>query len=366
MAVFNWDLYNGGLHWLKDRTIYVTEHGSHAYGTNGPTSDYDYKGIAIAPPRYYLGFVDRFEQADKGWEGIDCSVFEIKKFFQLAADNNPNIIELLFCDPQNWVHVTDLWLEIHGARELFLSRNVKARFSGYAMSQLKRIHTHRRWLLNPPTHQPTRTEHGLPEFTAIPKDQLDAARGQIQKQLEAWELAWDVIPDDGDRIEFKNRWVDNLAEMRLHEENRFQAAGRKLGFDENFLEHLGKERAYRSAVSEWKQYQEWLRSRNPARAELEGKFGYDTKHGMHLVRLMRMAREILEGRGVIVKRPDAEELRAIRFEGAWSFDQLISWAEAQDAELEAIKETSPLPKVPDRKTLDELCQKLISYMFTTS
>ncbi len=35
-------------------------------------------------------------------------------------------------------------------------------FSGYAVAQLKRIKTHRRWLIHPPTHKPTRQEaHAL-------------------------------------------------------------------------------------------------------------------------------------------------------------------------------------------------------------
>jgi len=48
---------------------------------------------------------------------------------------------------------------------------------------------------------------------------------------------------------------------------------------------------------------------------LEAKFGFDTKHAMHLIRLLRMAREILETGVVHVKRPDAEELSAIRYHG---------------------------------------------------
>ncbi|AEZ66297.1 hypothetical protein phiTE_131 [Pectobacterium phage phiTE] len=37
-----------------------------------------------------------------------------------------------------------------------------------------------------------------------------------------------------------------------------------------------------------------MKNRNAARHELEEKFGYDTKHAMHLVRLLRMSQEILE------------------------------------------------------------------------
>jgi hypothetical protein len=75
---------------------------------------------------------------------------------------------------------------------------------------------------------------------------------------------------------------------------------------------------------------------------------------MHLVRLMRMCREILERGEVIVRRPDREELLAIRA-GAWSYDKLVEWADREDAELEAMVGSSPLPRQPDRVALDRLC-----------
>jgi hypothetical protein len=48
------------------------------------------------------------------------------------------------------------------------------------------------------------------------------------------------------------------------------------------------------------------------RTELVDKFGYDTKHAMHLVRLIRMAKEILIEGVVHVYRDDREELMDIR------------------------------------------------------
>ena len=102
----------------------------------------------------------------------------------------------------------------------------------------------------------------------------------------------------------------------------------------------------------------WLKERNPARRELEAKFGFDTKHGMHLVRLMRMCREILTGQGVLVKRPDADELLAIR-NGAWSYEKMIEWAEQQDKELREVARASKLPSEPNRVRIDNLCQEIV-------
>jgi hypothetical protein len=110
---------------------------------------------------------------------------------------------------------------------------------------------------------------------------------------------------------------------------------------------------YKTRQEEWRSYQGWLVNRNETRSELERKWGYDTKHGMHLIRLMRMCREILEGKGVLVKRPDSEELLAIR-NGLWTYDQLLEWAERQETELDELYKTSTLPKSPPILELDKL------------
>jgi hypothetical protein len=79
---------------------------------------------------------------------------------------------------------------------------------------------------------------------------------------------------------------------------------------------------------------------------------------MHLVRLMRMAKETLVTGKVIVKRPDAQELLEIR-NGAWTYEQLIEYANKEQAALIELEKTSPLPKSPDRVKIDKLCQDMV-------
>ena len=47
------------------------------------------------------------------------------------------------------------WERLVEVRDSFLSKRAKHTFSGYALSQLKRINTHYRWLKNPPPAAPT-------------------------------------------------------------------------------------------------------------------------------------------------------------------------------------------------------------------
>jgi predicted nucleotidyltransferase len=347
------------LPWLDERTILRVRHGSHAYGTSVPTSDVDEKGVAVAPRAYYHGFSKVFEQAES--KDPDAVVYELKKFLRLAAESNPNIIEVLWVDDRDVLRLLPAGAKLRDARAQFLSRRVRHTFSGYAASQLKRIKTHRRWLLDPPTAPPSRTAFGLPERTIVDGDQLAAAEAAVRKQIDRWELDLSSVPDEATRIAVLNQIAQYLTELEITDETRARRAGILLGYDTNFLDALDRERKYHVAQTQWETYQRWKRERNPARAALEAKHGYDTKHGMHLVRLLRMCREILIEGVVHVRRPDADELRAIRA-GAWPYEQLIEWAEAEDRAMEALATASPLPKSPDIEALDALCVEIVEMM----
>lgn len=121
--------------------------------------------------------------------------------------------------------------------------------------------------------------------------------------------------------------------------------------------HTNAERGYRGAFRHWNQYQEWLRNRNPARAALEAKYGYDTKHAMHLLRLLRMGEEILRHGTVQVFRPDAELLLSVRH-GALSYEQVLTFAAEHRARLDQLVVASPLPEEPDVQAANALLMSL--------
>ncbi len=290
--------------------IYEIVHGSRAYNLHRPDSDTDFKGIIVGPSRWYYGFVGGPEQLELSADHVR---FELRKFFRLGAASNPTVLEMLWTDPEFHTAVSAAGERLLSARRLFLTKRVKGTFAGYALSQLKRIKTHRRWLLHPPKQEPTRGAFGLPERTVIPRDQLGAAETLIdQGRLEEAELS------------------------------------------PNFLEILEREKRYRQARKEWEQYHAWLKGRNPARAALEAKFGYDTKHAMHLVRLQRMAVEMLLEETVHVRRDDRRELLAIR-DGAWSYDELLEQCERLETNINQAAAQSKLPDAPDETTLEGLC-----------
>lgn len=308
---------------VDKRTILRVRHGSHAYGLNIESSDVDIKGVCIEPLEYHFGFLNHFEQEEKlvsKGHSQDSVIYSLKKFVKLAGECNPNIIEVLFVDEVDVLFINEFGEMLRNTRQDFLSRKARFTFAGYAHSQLKRIKSHRGWLLDPPKAPPDRKNYGLGETTKMSKSELGALESLIDKS--------------GDTVEISD----------------------------NILEVFIRERQYQSAKNHWNQYQDWMRERNPIRAELEKNFGFDVKHGCHLIRLMRMCKEILNGH-VIVKRHDREELLEIR-SGQWSYDKLVDHAETLERECETLYETSVLPKSPDRNKLDrlviDLTQKYVS------
>lgn len=303
---------------IDSRTIYKCIHGSHAYGTNIEGSDIDEKGICVPPKDVFLGFDCEFEQCErmvnKGYER-DSTIYSIVKFAKLAVDCNPNIIEVLFVDDSDILYI-DKWGEcLRSLRDEFISKRVKYTFLGYSFSQIKRIKTHRKWLLDPPKVEPTRKDFGLPETMKISKGDIGA---------------YDSLLENNNQIELPHDVVQLFC----------------------------REKQYQQAKTYWDQYQNWKATRNQKRAVLEAKYGYDTKHGAHVVRLLRMCKEILESGKVIVKRHDAQELISIR-NGTWSYDQLAEYSENIQKECDKLYVTSSIRHSPDRKKINKEIVSLV-------
>src|ERR1700722_20192286 len=222
--------------WIEEGTHLLVRHGSHAYGTNTASSDEDFKGILIPPKEYYLGTVHRIEQIELKAPNPDAVIYEIRKFFNLAMDCNPAIIEVLHTDPSDHFIVSPIGKTILDHKDDFLSKKIKFTFSGYAISQLHRIKLHKRWIMNPPDHFPTRAEYGLPETTLIPADQLMAAQAEISKQLDRFQFDFMEGLDEPQKIGIRTTVEEMLAELKITTNHHWQAAARKIGLDDNFID----------------------------------------------------------------------------------------------------------------------------------
>ena len=147
--------------WLPGNVQYETIMGSVAYGVSSDTSDVDVYGWAI-PPKDDLfphlrgevpGFGTprpRFEQYQEhhvedrdalAGHGrmYDLTIYGIVKFFNLAMENNPNVIDSLFTPVNCVLHSTRVGNLVRENRRLFLHKGAWPKFKGYAYSQLHKI-----------------------------------------------------------------------------------------------------------------------------------------------------------------------------------------------------------------------------------
>lgn len=370
------------LSWLRDSTIFLTVHGSQAYGLNHSLSDLDVKGVCIPPVTVRDHLFQGFDQAENApdihqWTlvtprinplnpKVESNVYSLRKFFKLAADVNPNIIEVLYTEPTDHLLRRPIFEDLEGIRDQFLSSKAKFTFTGYAIAQLNKINRHRKWLLNPVVEKPKRSDFGLPDER--PRAVETIAR-EIRKLIEEWNFHQYRL-DDLERSELKERcWelVYRLCNQKVVDwdnwpDEYWKAAIDKLQQELNLSDELtaviSREHDYQRAVNAHESYVRWETGRNPERKELEAKYGYDVKHSMHLVRLLRMGLEILESGKVQVKRPDAAELLSIR-NGGWTYDQLVEYADTMGNKIDGAYKVTKLPRAVDHVRLNKQYHALL-------
>ena len=155
-------LYNAGLlnmeqEWVKDTNMEVIT-GSISYGMPSSDSDTDVIGICVPPIDYVFpytqgGYIKDFGERPPNFEVFqqhhvkcepkqyDIVVYGLIKFFQLAAENNPNLTDVLFVADNCLVHCDNIGKLIRSNRKLFLTRHCYHKLVGYAYNQLKKIRT---------------------------------------------------------------------------------------------------------------------------------------------------------------------------------------------------------------------------------
>jgi len=361
---------NNNLPWLEDSIIYKVISGSHAYGLNTPESDIDYRGICIPPKEYYMSPFMNFDQYITN--DPDETIFSFDKYVKLATENNPNILELLWIDNPDLIKKMTYPAEIlRENRELFLSAKCKFTYSGYAFSQLKRIKNHKQWIDDPP-NDISREEMGLDQNSAIFSNNMlqsmvDNFRGDtvgiiveglcgyydaLTNRDEVFKIVSDALQDISTKYfrEFSLKYFSNQSKDIVRKDLR---------------DTIQKELDYYLRKRTWKQYQSWKKNRNTVRAALEEKYGFDVKHGSHLVRLMIQAEDILLNGRLTVDVSDKTEVLDVKA-GKWSFDELTEWATDQDDKLEQIykKKTYVVPHKPDVKKIEKMSMEILDMWYS--
>jgi uncharacterized protein len=69
----------------------------------------------------------------------DITIFSIVKYFQLAMENNPNVLDSLFTPVTAVLHSTQIGEMVREKRRIFLHKGAFHKFKGYSYSQLHKM-----------------------------------------------------------------------------------------------------------------------------------------------------------------------------------------------------------------------------------
>ena len=149
--------------WLPSCVHYETIMGSMAYGVSTDSSDFDVYGFCIPPKEDVFphlkgeiqGFgrqKNNFEQysqhhlRDKdalGGKGrdYDITIYSIVKYFTLAMENNPNIVDSLFTPATCVQTCSQIGSMVREKRRIFLHKGCWPKFKGYSFAQLNKVYT---------------------------------------------------------------------------------------------------------------------------------------------------------------------------------------------------------------------------------
>jgi len=370
--------------------LYLVIRGSHAYGTNVPTSDIDYAGVFIQSLDDILGLKYKEQVND---DSNDTVIYELRRFLSLLGTNNPTVLELLNT-PEDCIIYKDTAFDfILENREKFITKLCANSFGGYAKQQISKAKGQNK-------------KQNWEKDKVTRKDVLDfvyVIEGEKSIPWKVWNEDYNYeekfigvvnVPNARDvyAVYFDEVARDMFSET-VSESTRSlliklkKELGQPMGFGYKGLVKSGEglnvaesnqlrlssipkgetpicnivynKDGYSQHCKDYHSYQEWLENKNDARWVDVKSHGQkiDGKNMMHCKRLMGMAREIAEGKGIVVRRPDAEYLISIR-KGEVDLQTLIDDVETEIKEIDRLFNESELPDNVDMEFIHNLIVKI--------
>jgi predicted nucleotidyltransferase len=364
--------------------LFETIVGSQAYGTQTPTSDIDKKFVYILPIDSILGtgYVPQIE-VTKDYVG-----WEIRRFLELLGSNNPTVLELLNSPEDCIISKHELFDLVIAHKDEFITKGCKNSFGGYARQQItkaKGLNKKQNWEKDQITRKDVldfcyviEGEKSIPWKVWNSGDNLEryiydekfCGIVNLPNARDLYAVYFDeraaLCHSEAYDETFRNKLKEELKEMgfpmgfgykglvktgegaNAGESNQLRLSSIPKG-ETAICNIIYNKDGYTMHCKKYKEYQEWLENRNEARYVETKEHGQriDGKNMMHCMRLIRMAKEIGRGDGIIVRRPDAVELLSIR-RGETDLEALIETADKEIAEMDLIFDNSTLPdKVPE-------------------
>lgn len=375
---------------VENKLAYKFVRGSTLYNTNIETSDVDYGGVFILPNERLIGLSD-FYQDQVSDEKHDTTYYEFNRWVELLMKANPNALESLFVPTDKVIgNIHPAVQLIIDHRDMFLTKECFKSLSGYAYAQIQKCRG-----LNKKCVQPVMEKKEVMDFCYTFKDQGSQPmkefleeRGLDQKycglvNIPNMKDVYGVYYDFAAHFHFDGHG-SNSAYNFMNEFHGFDygiVTHKRINNKEFFgysgivhpdgksnevrLSSIPKgekpicfmtynQQGYESHCRKYKEYQEWVQKRNPARYESNLKSNYDVKNVAHCVRLLHMGLELAKGEGFnVVRTWDREMILDIR-NHKYEYEEIIEYVEKVFTEMKELAEKCDLPKTVDKQKVNEL------------
>jgi uncharacterized protein len=338
------------IEWIKNNGLLVLEviTGSRAYGLDTAKSDTDIRGVFVLPKNRFYG-LEYTEQVNN--ETNDIVYYELKRFMQLLAKNNPNILEMLSI-PESCVLQKHAIMEALKP-EIFLSKLCEQTFANYAWTQIKKAYGLEKKIVNPVD----RERKLILDFCFVyeSSETTPLKKYMEVKSLQQEKIGLTAIPHLRDCYNlFYSDKLEYSGIMKKEESNDVCLSSIPKGEKPIAMLYFNKD-SYSVYCKKYKEYWEWVEKRNDERYKTTMSHGknYDSKNMMHVFRLLLMAKEIATEGKINVFRADRDFLLSIK-DGKFEYDDLVKQAENLKDELPVLYQDSNLPDEPDIKSIDNL------------
>ena len=400
------ELRNSGL------IAYEYKRGSHMYHLNTETSDEDFGGVFFCPKKMLLGLIGWYEEQVSDSKS-DVVFYEFGRWLELLLKSNPTVLEGLFA-PEDCIvgEVHPAVRKILDNRELFLSKECFKTFYGYAVSQISKARGLNKKIVNPVTERKdildfcyTFNDQGsLPIKKFLAENGLDqkyCGLVNIPNMSDGDSSIYGVYYDFAAYFKFENiDWARDWYNGNSPYKKFFPSVSEQLSIqkrieDKEFFHYGGivhpdeieksntvrlssvpkgekpicfmayNKNGYMRHCRDYKDYKEWEKNRNPVRYESNLGHNYDAKNVMHCMRLVRMAKELAQGKGFNVARTwDRDYLLDIR-NHKFEYEDVMDQLEREKLEMEEAIKSCTLPeKVDSDKVNDLLYDVRLKYYFS--
>lgn len=389
------ELRNSGL------IAYEYKRGSHMYHLNTESSDEDFGGVFFCPKKMLLGLRGRYEEQVSDSKS-DVVFYEFGRWLELLLKSNPTVLEGLFA-PEDCIvgEVHPAVRKILDNRELFLSKECFKTFYGYAVSQISKARGLNKKIVNPVTERKdildfcyTFNDQGsLPIKKFLAENGLDqkyCGLVNIPNMSDGDSSIYGVYYDFAAYFKFENiDWARDWYNGNSPYKKFFPSMSEQLSIqkrieDKEFFHYGGivhpdeieksntvrlssvpkgekpicfmayNKNGYMRHCRDYKDYKEWEKNRNPVRYESNLGHNYDAKNVMHCMRLVRMAKELAQGKGFnVVRTWDRDYLLDIR-NHKFEYEDVMVQLEKEKLEMEEAIKSCTLPERVDFDKVNDL------------